>query len=399
MAWHPPPGSAVAGRILREVSDDFEPGAWWDRLRHGGGVRGPRCDAGAAAGSARRARRRRAYHTSYAALTDYEAGLWPLLNLRQHLVLDAAGATALCAAGLLLRRAPAGARGLLLGAGLAELAVVALADPVAARGARGRVIDARRRAAPEAIGWAGDAAQVGYPPLDVPKPVADGVWVVDSTLPGLLGTVLPVRMTVLRLPDGTLLLHSPTRFSAALHDALAALGPVRHFVAPSPGHWLFLKDWQQAVPAAQSWAAPGLRLRRAVRRQGVRIDQELRGPPPAVWGGAVATVPLPGALGFCEVALFHRPSRTLLLADLALNLQPEKLPALARPLLRALGVVAPDGMAPPYLRALVRRRPAARRAAEELLGLAPERVVFAHGRWFERDGAAALRRSWRWLLD
>ena len=25
-------------------------------------------------------------------------------------------------------------------------------------------------------------------------------------------------------------------------------------------------------------------------------------------------------------------------------------------------------------------------------------VIFAHGRWFERDGAAQLRRSFRWLL-
>ena len=28
----------------------------------------------------------------------------------------------------------------------------------------------------------------------------------------------------------------------------------------------------------------------------------------------------------------------------------------------------------------------------------PERVVFSHGRWFDRDGAAALERAFRWLL-
>ncbi|MFC7553302.1 hypothetical protein ACFQU7_15195 [Pseudoroseomonas wenyumeiae] len=62
-------------------------------------------------------------------------------------------------------------------------------------------------------------------------------------------------------------------------------------------------------------------------------------------------------------------------------------------------MTAPDGMPPPYLRAVVRmRQQDALRAAEHLLALQPERVVFAHGRWFERNGASALRRSLRWLL-
>ena len=33
-----------------------------------------------------------------------------------------------------------------------------------------------------------------------------------------------------------------------------------------------------------------------------------------------------------------------------------------------------------------------------LVALDPERVIFAHGRWFERNGAAQLRRSFGWLL-
>jgi glyoxylase-like metal-dependent hydrolase (beta-lactamase superfamily II) len=44
-------------------------------------------------------------------------------------------------------------------------------------------------------------------------------------------------------------------------------------------------------------------------------------------------------------------------------------------------------------------RTEAARSASRLLKLQPDRVIFAHGRWFERDGTAALRRSLRWLLD
>ena len=33
-----------------------------------------------------------------------------------------------------------------------------------------------------------------------------------------------------------------------------------------------------------------------------------------------------------------------------------------------------------------------------LLALNPRRVIFAHGAWFEEDGAHRLRRSLQWLL-
>jgi hypothetical protein len=46
---------------------------------------------------------------------------------------------------------------------------------------------------------------------------------------------------------------------------------------------------------------------------------------------------------------------------------------------------------------LLNRSEVAQKAAR-LVAFDPERVIFAHGRWFERDGAAQLRRSLAWLL-
>jgi hypothetical protein len=242
-------------------------------------------------------------------------------------------------------------------------------------------------------------AEAGYPPLDTPKPVAEGVWVVDGAPMRVLGVPLPVRMAVLRLGGGDLLLHSPVRYDEGLRRALERLGRVRHLVAPNSAHWMFLPDWQRNCPDALVWAAPGLRGRAQVKRSGLRVDHDLGEVPPAAWAGEVEQAVVPGGLGFAEVALFHRASGTLLLTDLVLNLEPAKLPPLARPPLRLLGVTAPDGKAPAYLRRVIgMRRAEAARAAARLVAWKPERVVFAHGRWFERDGAAALRRSLAWLL-
>ncbi|KAA2215322.1 DUF4336 domain-containing protein [Pseudoroseomonas oryzae] len=293
-----------------------------------------------------------------------------------------------------MRRQSDEARALLVGLGLAELAVVALSSSQPVRGP-GQGSTAQRL-----LGH-GHAASpdTGYPPLDTPKPVAEDVFVVDSIMSAPLDVPLPVRMTVFRLPDGDLLLHSPTRFGFPLLDSLRRIGRIRHLVAPNIAHWTFLREWQRHCPDAVTWAAPGLRDRGQVRRSGVRLDHDLSETAPPDWGGAIQVVEVRGGAGFCEMALFHQPSRTLALTDLAMNLEAPRLPALLRGVARLFGTTAPDGMPPPYLRAAVRlRHREAAAAAERLVALRPERVIFAHGRWFERDGTAALRHSLRWLL-
>ncbi len=240
---------------------------------------------------------------------------------------------------------------------------------------------------------------VTYPPLDVPKPVADGVWIVDSGPIRALGLPLPIRMTVIRLEHGELLLHSPTRYSLPLRDALAACGPIAHVVLPNVAHWTFAREWQNAVPGVTIWAAPGLRQRGAVRRSGLVVDHDLGPMAPAAWAGEIDHIVVPGAAGFQEIALHHRATRTLVLTDLVQGLEPPKLPGVARTVLRALGAAGPEARPPIYLRAVVRLGGhAAREAGARLVALEPERVIFAHGQWFEQNAAERLRRSLAWLV-
>ncbi len=240
--------------------------------------------------------------------------------------------------------------------------------------------------------------RAAYPPLDTPKPVAEGVWIVDSGPISAFGLSLPVRMTVIRLGNGDLWLHSPTRYDDALRAELERHGRIRHLVAPNIAHWMFVRDWQQRCPDAVTWAAPSLRERGQVKKSGVRLDRDLGDAPPPEWSGEMEQVVVPG-VGFAEVAFFHKPSRTLILTDIVQNLEPEKLPTIMRQVARLNGVLAPNGKAPTYLRLILRaKRRAAAAAVERMLAWNPERVIFSHGRWFERDGAAALRRSFAWLV-
>ena len=237
---------------------------------------------------------------------------------------------------------------------------------------------------------------VTYPPLDVPKRVAEGIWIVDSGPISAFGLELPVRMTVVRLTDGDLLLHSPTRFTPELAEALAPFGRIRHLVAPSLAHWMFVADWQHAFPDARTWATPSLRKRAAVRRSGLRIDADLGDAAPPDWSGEITLGEVRGGADFSETWFFHHPSRTLILTDLIENLDPARLPRFTALVMRA--ALATRATCALHVRALLAlNRAEVRAAVDTMIEFAPERIIFAHGRWFERDGTARLRDAFGWL--
>ena len=190
--------------------------------------------------------------------------------------------------------------------------------------------------------WQAAGSTVTYSPLDLPKQVAGKLWIVDSGPMNVYGMPMPIRMTVIRLANGDLLLHSPTRHTPELQAALEREGRIRHLIAPNIAHWSFAQQWQRAVPGSLLWAAPKLASRRAVGRTQLRIDRELGEHPPAEWRDEIEQSLIAG-VGFCEVALFHRSSSTLILTDTVVNLEPRKLPLPMALLMWLARATAPNG--------------------------------------------------------
>ncbi|WP_127752451.1 DUF4336 domain-containing protein [Devosia sp. 1566] len=239
---------------------------------------------------------------------------------------------------------------------------------------------------------------VAYLPINEPKPVAPDLWIVDSGPMHLAGMPIPLRMTVIRLGNGELVLHSPTQFSFELRARLETIGRIGHLVAPNTVHWSFMKEWQEHYPGVVSWGAPTLKERPAVQKADLKLDRVLEDGAPGEWNGEVEVVVVRGG-AIAEAALFHRPSHSLVLTDLVVNVEPEKLPPLMKIGAKLVGSAAPDGKAPVYARAAFKAGgAAASAAAARLVALDPERVIFAHGRWFEQNGRQQLQQSLRWLL-
>ena len=115
-----------------------------------------------------------------------------------------------------------------------------------------------------------------YEPINTLKPVAPDVWIVDGPVIGMayFGFHVPftTRMTVVRLGDGSLWLHSPTPAEPALLAAVDALGPVRHLIAPNKIHYWWIGDWKSRYPEATTWAAPGVAA--YARKRVAAFDQD-----------------------------------------------------------------------------------------------------------------------------
>jgi hypothetical protein len=97
-----------------------------------------------------------------------------------------------------------------------------------------------------------------YEPINVYKPVAPNIGIVDGPFEYLTvgGAKLPLpfttRMTVVRLSNGDLFLHSPIKFDGRLANKLLALGAVRHLVSPNQFHYAHIGEWAKAFPNAVS---------------------------------------------------------------------------------------------------------------------------------------------------
>lgn len=244
----------------------------------------------------------------------------------------------------------------------------------------------------------GNPAFIPYAPLDVPKAVAPGLWLVDGPEIrfGYLGMKLPfpTRMTIVRLPDGGLWLHSPTEPSRPLVEAVRALGAVRFLIAPNTLHYWWVADWTAMFPEAAVYCVPG--LARSAKRP-LPPHRILQDAPPAEWSDAIDQLLVAGDV-LTEAAFLHRPSRTLILTDLIENFEPRRTQSRClRLVLRAGGAADPDGKAPIDMQlTFLRHRKAVRAAVGRMLAWQPQRIVIAHGRWYDTDAVAQLRRAFRW---
>ncbi len=221
-------------------------------------------------------------------------------------------------------------------------------------------------------------------------PFGDGLWLAFAPV-SFLGMRLTSTMTVVRLADGGLLVHSPVAPTPARRQQVEALGAVRHLVAPNLFHHRWIGDWAAACPSARVHAPAAL----ARKRPDLRIDRPLGGPAEPAFAGTIDELPV-GGCRLDETAFLVGPARTLIVSDLVHHVGR---PTHAWTALYARLMGFHDRVA---LSRMIRwtgfsDRRAARGAIDRLLAQDFDRLVVGHGQPVITGAKPALAAAYAWL--
>jgi len=179
--------------------------------------------------------------------------------------------------------------------------------------------------------------------------------------------------------------------TAERRAAVDALGPVTHLYAPNLFHHLWVGDWAAAFPSARVHAPPGL----SKKRPDLRIDRVHGSGAERDFAGTVEEHCIDG-FRLLETALFYRPTKTLIVADLVHNVgRPEH--AWSKFYTRTMGFYDRVALSRMLRWTAFSDRAAARQSVEALLALPFERLVVGHGAPLAAGAKEALGEAFTWL--
>jgi Domain of unknown function (DUF4336) len=236
------------------------------------------------------------------------------------------------------------------------------------------------------------------------KQLAPDLWIANQPL-RFMGLSVGTRMTVIRLADGRLVVISPIVLTSELTTQLNRLGSVAYQIAPNRYHHLFAEAFQQQYPQAEFWGAiglqekrPDLKIERVITAEAGDIGADLlyrQFPGINIPGSTFSGLGKPDPLN--EVVFCHKPSRTLVITDIAFHF--DKTNAWETRLVGKL-IGGYKALQPTLLEKWsLTNRDLVERSIRAVLAWDFDRVIMAHGSIIETNGKAMLKAGYEWLLD
>ncbi|MFN3202838.1 MAG: DUF4336 domain-containing protein [Bradymonadia bacterium] len=221
-------------------------------------------------------------------------------------------------------------------------------------------------------------------------PMGEDLWIVNNPHKWL-GLDTRGRMVVMRLADGSLVLHSPVPIDDTLAQAMAELGPVAHLIAPNTYHHVYVSDVQARYPDAKVWIADGLQKKRKdLKFDGVLDDAT------QLWPGEIEHRLFAGAPLFNEHVFFHRKSGAILFTDVLMNIH--RVDGFLSKIVFKLEGVLRKTAVPRLLKFTVKDKAAARESVSRWLEWPYSQVIMSHGEPLTGPDARAItEQAFAWL--
>jgi hypothetical protein len=219
--------------------------------------------------------------------------------------------------------------------------------------------------------------------------LVDGkIWILDRAV-WFGGVRLRARTTVVRLEDGRLLLHSPPPPTDALAEQLRPLGPVRCLVVPNCWHHLGTPAAAAYFPEAQT-VGPASALK---RNKALRLHMDIHDAQFGVQVPEFEALPLHGVPFWDETVLYHRPTQTLLGADIVCSASGND-HWTWRCAARITGCYDRVRV-PPDARRKILDKSAAARSILAMLERPAQRLIVGHGDVIQEGWRDRLAQAWR----
>ena len=227
--------------------------------------------------------------------------------------------------------------------------------------------------------------------------IKDQIWILEYPV-RFAGMDIFGRTTIIRLENGDLIVHDPCKIDDSAKGEIDEIGKVKYIIAPGSYHYLFVADFQEKYPNAETFICPGLER----KRPDIKFDWILGNKPDHRWEGAIEQVLVQGTKIIWEVAFYHKPSRTLILVDLLENIGDDYkheagllLQFWWKAVLRMWNNPKP---APEYQMGWGNKE-IVKIALEKILSWDAKRVIISHGENIEEQLNETLAKAWKRILN
>jgi len=234
------------------------------------------------------------------------------------------------------------------------------------------------------------------------REVTKGVWTFSRPFARFGIWHMGGRSTAIQLQNGGVWVLASTPLNAETKTKIDELGHVKYIIGADAVHHLFLGDYKKAYPSAKL-IAPEAALSRHDDKT-LTLDGAWGRDPPNTQYGFEDDIDHCYFSGFKnkDIAFLHRPSKTLIEADLVLNLpgKEQYSKTTISPKILSIGAFGPSSwIHPRFIWNLGIDKEAMRRDAKTVSGWDFDRIIPCHGDVIETDGKKAWNDAFRFFLD
>ena len=230
--------------------------------------------------------------------------------------------------------------------------------------------------------------------IDVLTPLGKDIWTMEGPKVVFAGAPMHTRMTIVKLTNGDLWIHSPIKLSISVEKAIKELsGTVSVLIAPNKFHHLYIEEWADAYPQSLVFAEQALKRKVAT----LASSKDITNTAPEIYSDDIEQVNITGNRMFQEAIFFHKASKTLIFTDLFINLRKEGIPFFARSFLRFEQVLYPNGGVPRLYRWFTKDKEVLRQVVQQINAWAPEQITFCHGEPLRGNAIDIINEQFAWL--